>query len=55
MTKQEAITKIESKEAKVLFARMSNGTPKVTVDWKDYLKIRNMSEVESGEIEVAIR
>ena len=55
MIKQEAITKIENKEAKVLFARMNNGTPKVTVSWKDYFKVRDMNEVENGEIEVAIR
>ena len=55
MTKTEATQKIEEKNVKVLSCRMSNGTPKVTVDWRDYLKIRNMTEVISGEILVAIR
>jgi hypothetical protein len=55
MTKNEAVAKIEGAGAKVLAARMSNGLPKVTISWTDYLKVRNTPEVVSGQIELALR
>lgn len=55
MTKEIAITIIETAGAEVLNCRMSNGTPKVTINWKDYPKIRNISEVLECEILVAMK
>jgi hypothetical protein len=55
MTKEKAIAKIEKADAKVLNCRMKNGTPKVTISWRDYGKVRNMQEVTELEILIAMR
>ncbi len=55
MTKEKAITEIEKRNAKVLSCRMKNGTPKVTISWRDYGKVRNMREVTELEILIAMR
>lgn len=55
MTKQLAIETIENNGAKVLACRMEYGKPKVTINWRDYGKIRNLPEVVNGTILIAMR
>ena len=55
MTKLQAIETIEKNGAKVLSCRMKNGTPKVTINWRDYWKVRNTPEVMDCKILIAMR
>ncbi len=55
MTKENAISKIEKRNAKVLNCRTKNGTPKVTINWRDYPKVMKMQAVSDGKILIAMR
>ena len=56
MTKKEKATQIiESKNVKVLNCRMSHGTPKVTISWRDYPKVMKLHQVIEGTILIAMR
>ncbi len=55
MTKEKAITEIEKRNAKVINCRMKNGTPKVTISWRDYPKVMKMQAVSDRRILIAMR
>lgn len=55
MTKKEAVQTIEKHGVKVIGCRMDHGTPKVTISWREFLKIRDIAEVMDGKILVAMK
>ena len=55
MTTKEAKEVFKSHGVNVIFGRMSRGTPKLTISWRDWLKVRNIDEVLDGKILVAFK
>lgn len=55
MTKQQAIKTIEGNGVKVISCRMDHGTPKVTISWREFLKIRDIAEVMEGKILISMK
>lgn len=55
MTTKEAKQIFESHGVKAISGRLYHGTPKLTISWRDWLKIRGIEEVMDMKILVAFK